>query len=103
MDLIDRRQAIDLICEQTCGFEKLDCIGNRCKIVQAIETMPAAGIGQVSERWLPVIVSGSDEEYTTCCDCVYADDPIEICVIKKCVHAVSCLEECFRPKKGREK
>ena len=43
--------------------------------------------------------NGVNEEYKSCDDCIYADDADEICMSRRCVHAIGSLVECYTPKK----
>lgn len=41
------------------------------------------------------LINEPDDEFESCCDCIHADDSEEICVLRKCVHAVKYLYECY--------
>ena len=40
-----------------------------------------------------------DRSFESCDDCIHADDTEEICVLRRCVHAIGTLTECYRPRK----
>lgn len=37
----------------------------------------------------------TDHNFMSCSDCIHAEDSEEICVLRKCVHAISELKECY--------
>ena len=41
-----------------------------------------------------------DESFESCLDCIHADDNIDICKLRLCIHAIDHLRECYKPKKG---
>ena len=34
-------------------------------------------------------------DFESCLDCVHADDSEEICTLRKCVHAIKYLYDCY--------
>ena len=38
-----------------------------------------------------------DADFESCDDCIHFEDPIEFCIMRKCVHAI-CLEERYVPR-----
>ena len=45
-----------------------------------------------------VNVDESDKYYTGCEKCIHADDELEVCVARFCIHAIGHLKECYKPK-----
>ena len=43
-----------------------------------------------------------NDNYVSCEDCIYYADEIEICVARRCIHAVGFLKECYIPKDKAE-
>ena len=39
-----------------------------------------------------------DKSYRSCNDCIHCEDSEEICILRKCVHAIGCLNECYKPR-----
>ena len=40
-------------------------------------------------------------DYFKCCtDCIHSDDSEEICVLRRCIHAIAELKDCYIPKRG---
>lgn len=39
-----------------------------------------------------------DESFRSCDTCVNCDDPESVCILRKCVHAIGCLHECYKPR-----
>lgn len=33
--------------------------------------------------------------YESCLDCIHVDDSVEICTLRKCVHAIKYLYDCY--------
>lgn len=44
-----------------------------------------------------------DESFRSCDDCIHCEDDESLCILRKCVHAIGCLHECYRPKKELRK
>ena len=44
------------------------------------------------------MIEEANPDYESCADCIYSDDSEEICVLRRCIHAVSRLKECYVPK-----
>lgn len=44
------------------------------------------------------LIEESNPDYESCADCIHSDDSEEICVLRRCIHAVSRLKECYVPK-----
>lgn len=40
----------------------------------------------------------SNPSFESCFDCIHADDSEEMCIIRRCIHAVGQLKECYVPK-----
>ena len=45
------------------------------------------------------INSEIDQGFKSCLDCIHANDSDEICVLRKCVHAIRYLYDCYEPKR----
>ena len=43
-------------------------------------------------------IEESNPSFESCSDCIYSDDSEEICIFRRCIHAVSQLKECYVPK-----
>ncbi len=39
-----------------------------------------------------------DESFRSCDDCIHCEDDESICILRKCVHAIVSLHECYKPK-----
>ena len=39
-----------------------------------------------------------DKNYESCSECIHADDSLEMCVLRRCIHAKGELQECYVPK-----
>lgn len=46
-----------------------------------------------------VYIPAQHPEFMGCDGCVHAEDKIELCVLRKCIHAIRDLEECFVPRR----
>ena len=44
------------------------------------------------------LIEEANHDYESCAACVHSDDSEEICVLRRCIHAVSRLKECYVPK-----
>lgn len=44
------------------------------------------------------LIEEANPDYESCADCIHSDDSEEICVLRRCIHAVSQLKECYVPK-----
>ncbi len=45
---------------------------------------------------IPIAIS--NPSFDSCSKCIHSDDSEEICILRRCIHAVSQLEECYVPK-----
>lgn len=43
-------------------------------------------------------IEESNPSFESCFDCIHSDDSEEICILRRCIHAVSQLKECYVPK-----
>ena len=43
----------------------------------------------------------SNRSFDSCCDCIHNDDSEEICELRKCIHAIRYLYDCYE-KRGDE-
>lgn len=41
------------------------------------------------------LIGKSNEDFESCLDCVHASDSEEICTMRKCVHAIKFLYDCY--------
>ena len=48
------------------------------------------------------LIGKPNEDFESCLDCVHADDSEEICTLRKCVHAIKYLYDCFEKRVGEE-
>ena len=48
------------------------------------------------------LIGKPNEDFESCLDCVHADDSEEICTLRKCVHAIRYLYDCFEKRVGEE-
>lgn len=39
-----------------------------------------------------------ENPFASCGDCYYHDDEESICVLRRCIHAVAELKECYKPR-----
>lgn len=35
-------------------------------------------------------------KFFSCCDCIHADDSVEICILRRCVHADDEVKDCYQ-------
>lgn len=35
-------------------------------------------------------------KFFSCCDCIHADDSVEICLLRRCVHADDAVKDCYQ-------
>lgn len=47
-------------------------------------------------------IEESNPSFESCSDCVHYDDYEEICIFRRCIHAVAQLNECYVPKQPPE-
>ena len=43
-------------------------------------------------------IEESNPSFESCSDCIHSDDSEEICILRRCIHAVAQLNECYVPK-----
>lgn len=43
------------------------------------------------------------KDYEDCSHCIHRKDTLEICLLRKCIHAIDNLEDCYVPLKSAEK
>lgn len=43
-------------------------------------------------------IEESNPSFESCYKCIYSDDSEETCILRRCIHAVSQLKECYVPK-----
>lgn len=43
------------------------------------------------------------EDFDSCSDCIHAADSKEICILRRCVHAIAELKECYEQKQPERK
>lgn len=48
-------------------------------------------------------IEKENPDYKTCLDCIHCDDTEEICLLRRCIHAVYELKECYKPNKQAAK
>ena len=41
----------------------------------------------------------SNPSFESCIKCIHSDDSEETCILRRCIHAVAQLKECYVPKK----
>ena len=41
------------------------------------------------------LIGKPNEDFESCSDCIHADDSEEICTLRKCVHAIKYLYDCY--------
>ena len=47
------------------------------------------------------VIPPINENYEGCHDCLFAYDAEEICIARRCVHAITTLKECY-VKRGKQ-
>lgn len=45
----------------------------------------------------------TNPDFSSCLDCIHVDDSEEICTLRKCVHAIRCLYDCYEKKEDDKK
>lgn len=49
------------------------------------------------------VIPEEDPAFEGCGKCVHCDDSADICTLRRCVHAIGRLQECYKPKEtGKE-
>ena len=43
-------------------------------------------------------IEESNPSFESCDKCIHSDDSEEACIIRRCIHAIAQLEECYVPK-----
>ena len=43
-------------------------------------------------------IEGANPDFESCQKCIYSDDSEETCILRRCIHAVAQLKECYVPK-----
>lgn len=43
-------------------------------------------------------IEESNPSFESCNKCIYSDDSEETCILRRCIHAVTQLNECYVPK-----
>ena len=43
-------------------------------------------------------IEESNPSFESCHKCIYSDDSEETCILRRCIHAVAQLKECYVPK-----
>ena len=46
-------------------------------------------------------IEESNPSFESCSDCIYSDDSEETCILRRCIHAVAQLNECYVPKQRK--
>lgn len=44
------------------------------------------------------LIEESNPNFESCAACVHSDDSEAVCILRRCIHAVSQLKECYVPK-----
>lgn len=47
-------------------------------------------------------IEESNPSFESCSDCIHSDDSEETCILRRCIHAVAQLNECYVPKQPTE-
>ena len=47
-------------------------------------------------------VEETAKDYEGCDSCIHSYDDVELCVLRKCKHAIHVLKECYKPKEASE-
>ena len=47
-------------------------------------------------------IEESNPSFESCHDCIHDDDYEEICIARRCIHAVAQLKECYVPKQRKK-
>ena len=40
----------------------------------------------------------TSDDFESCNDCIYSEDTEEICILRRCAHAIKRLKECYKPR-----
>lgn len=98
-DLISRKMALDALGERPLVWNEWAdeyCIGQRNQYdadKSAIEGVTSARLEY--DRLHPKI----DKNFSSCLDCIHSEDSEYICILRKCVHAIYELKECYIDKR----
>lgn len=66
------------------------------KIMNALTEVPSVQLEH--DRLNPKI----DKNFSSCLDCIHSEDSEYICILRKCVHAIYELRECYTDKRKGE-
>ena len=47
-------------------------------------------------------IEESNPSFESCHKCIYSDDSEETCILRRCIHAVAQLKECYVPKQRKK-
>ena len=45
---------------------------------------------------------GENLDFESCTDCIHVADHIDICILRRCVHAIQELEECYQNRENKQ-
>ena len=48
------------------------------------------------------LIGKPNDDFESCSDCIHAEDSEEICILRKCVHAIKYLYDCYEKKGTKE-
>lgn len=49
------------------------------------------------------LIEEANPDFESCDDCIHSDDSEKICIFRGCIHAVTQLSECYKPKQPEQR
>lgn len=68
---------------------------NMKEIREALDTVPIIDL-KVMIRPQEDYNKPEASKFFSCCDCIHADDSVEICLLRRCVHADDAVKDCYQ-------
>lgn len=110
-DLIERQAAIDVVLQAVkktpsqsyCSVDEmmgyrtaLQLIYHELKAISPAQQSSSCNHEKDAEQLEP------EEPFEKCSDCIHADDSEDMCILRRCKHAIAETVECFEPKQPDE-
>jgi len=99
-DLIDRAEAIDALVKDCKASDEgmLNMYDIVCDLKDVPSAQPSSSCSHEKD-----VQPGPEEPFEKCSDCIHAHDSEDICVLRRCKHAIAETVECFEPKQHERK
>lgn len=72
---------------------------NGVEIREALDKVPIIDLKVMirpQEDTVPTNPREMASKFFSCCDCIHADDSVEICLLRRCVHADDAVKDCYQ-------